>query len=491
MNQQATAQPRPQSQAQPTVRTGLLLLYASGSLGVALSYQAFSAYIQFLYIDILGVRAAWIGLVWALYGLWNAVNDPLAGYWSDRTHTRWGRRIPWIAGLFIPLSISFFLLWYPFGGATVSLSETGLLFYFLAVVLVFDLLWTLVVMNWTALFPEMVPDERQRAAVSGWRQIFSIVGLLIGVALPPLLAGADWSNRSAMALLLAVVTAVSFGLSLLGSRERPEFAADQSPPFTEALRLTLANRDYRAFLAANLLIQYVFLAMAANIPFYAKYVLRIQSDVTVGGLTLSVELQNSLLLATAFIVALIAMPLWIALARRNGAWTTLRACCLFSAAALVYFFFPTTFFGGLGATTLFGLCLAGLLMLGDLLIADVVDVDELQTGVRREGTFFGVNGLVIRLAFVIQGLLTAVVLTVSGYVNPTPGVLYPEQPHTALFGIRLMMAGLPTFALLLAYVVLRYYRLHGERLDAARAQVEALHEEKRARLSRIEPPQTA
>ena len=92
------------------------LLYASGSLGIALSYQAFSAYIQFLYIDTLGVRAVWIGLVWALYGLWNAVNDPLVGYWSDRTRTRWGRRVPWMAGSLLPLLITFYLLWLPGGG---------------------------------------------------------------------------------------------------------------------------------------------------------------------------------------------------------------------------------------------------------------------------------------------------------------------------------------------------------------------------------------
>ncbi|HOU41137.1 MAG TPA: MFS transporter, partial [Promineifilum sp.] len=125
------------------------LLYAAGSLGVALSYQAFSTYIQFLYIDVLGVRAVWIGVVWAIYGVWNAVNDPLSGYWSDRTRTRWGRRVPWIAGSLVPLLITFFLLWFPFGKA-VAWSELTTLFYFLGIVLLFDLFWTVYVMNWTA-----------------------------------------------------------------------------------------------------------------------------------------------------------------------------------------------------------------------------------------------------------------------------------------------------------------------------------------------------
>ncbi len=70
------------------------ILYASGSLGVALSYQAFATYIQFFYIDILGVKASLVGIGWSIYGIWNAVNDPLAGYFSDNTRSRFGRRIP-------------------------------------------------------------------------------------------------------------------------------------------------------------------------------------------------------------------------------------------------------------------------------------------------------------------------------------------------------------------------------------------------------------
>ncbi len=447
-------------------------LYASGSLGVALSYQAFSAYIQFLYIDTLGVRAVWIGLVWSLYGLWNAINDPLAGYWSDRTRTRWGRRVPWIAGSLIPLTITFYLLWLPFGGA--DWSELGLLFYFLLIVLLFDLCWTIFTMNWTSLFPEVAGGEKQRAGVSALREVFSIFGLLVGVALPPLLAGADWSNRGGMAALLTAVTFVSLLLGLLGSKERPEFAVEPSPPFRESVRLTLRNKDFLFFLGANLMIQYVFLAMASSIPFYAKYVLRIQGPVTLGSVTLDPELQNSLLLAAAFLAALPAMALWYALARRYGAWRALRAACLLGAATALYFFFPNTFVAGLLGTTIFGLSLAGLLMLTNPLVADITDEDEVANGSRREGMFFGMNGLIIRFAFVLQGILTAVIFTISGYVNPSEGVLYPAQPDAALFGMRLLTGGAPAIALVIAFALLGGYTLHGRRAEAVRAEAASI-----------------
>jgi glycoside/pentoside/hexuronide:cation symporter, GPH family len=462
-----------------------MILYASGSLAVALSYQSFGTYIQFLYIDILGLPAAWVGISWSIYGLWNAINDPLAGYWSDATRTRWGRRIPWIAGLFIPLSLTFYLLWTP-PEALIG-DGRSLILYFLVTILIFDLLWTIVVMNWTALFPEMIPDEKQRANVSAWRQTFSLVGLIIGVALPPILAGEDWSGRGGMALLLASVTALFFGLSLFGSRERPEFWQDTNPPLKEALRASLANRNFRIFLAANLMVQFVFSALTATVPFYTKYVLLIQSDLTLPGLglTLDVGLQNSLFLGLAFIIALPALPAWAALARRVGAWRALRLSCLLGAGILLLFFWPREFYGGTAVALLFGLNLAGLLMLPDLLIADLVDADELETGARREGVYFGMNGFVIRLAFSIQGIIAGTVLTWSGYAASTPAELYPVQPLAALWGIRLMIGGFPALALLLAYWFLRGYSLHDQRLTQVQSDVAALQARKRGNLEKI------
>ncbi|MCB8952862.1 MAG: MFS transporter [Ardenticatenales bacterium] len=455
-----------------------MILYASGSLAVALSYQSFATYIQFVYIDVLGLAARWVGLAWAIYGVWNAINDPLSGYWSDKTQTRWGRRIPWIAGSFLPLGITFYFLWSPPAGL-VAAKGTGLLLYFLGFVLLFDLFWTIVVMNWTALFPEMVPDDRERAVVSAWRQIFSLIGLLIGVALPPVLAGADWSNRGGMALLLTVVTVVFFALSLLGSRERGVFQQDETLPFGQALRATLANRDFLYFLGANLAIQFIFMMLAATVPFYTKYALNIREPLTLAnGFTLDPELQTSLFLAVAFIMAMPAMPVWTKLAQRWGARVTLQVCCLTTAAALLVFFWAANFYGGILGTAILGINFAGLLMLTDLLIADMVDADELTTGARREGMYFGMNGFVIRFAFTIQGFITGAILTLSGYISPANGDLYPVQPAAAVMGIRWMIAGIPAIAAILACLILLGYSLHGQKLADVQSRVAALHRQK-------------
>ena len=450
------------------------ILYASGSLGVALSYQAFGTYIQFLYIDILGLKASLVGLGWSLYGIWNAVNDPLAGHLSDRTRSRWGRRRPWIAGAFIPLGLFFYLVWVP-PSPLLEDGSTPLFVYFMGTILLFDLLWTIVVMNWSAVFPEMIPDPHERAGVSGWRQLFSVLGLLVGVALPPVLVGADWSGRGSMAILLAVVTSLSFGLALLAIRERPG-GAKQTLGFGRAMLASWRSRAFRWFLVANVHKELIYSLLTATVPFWAKYVLRIQGPVTVRGFSLAPELQNSLLLGTAFIMTLPALPLWTAVARRLGArrgWQLAQAAF---ALAMIAVFLSRDFFQGVASMALAGLGLAGLLVSPDLLISDVIDEDETVTGVRREGMYFGLNGLIIRFAFTLQGLATGLILHATRYVGASPQNLYPVQPEAALLGIRTLMALLPILASLVVIAALQGYPLHGERYRRMREALARIRE---------------
>jgi len=439
------------------------IAYSAGSLGTALSYQAFSTYIQYFYIDILGLAPALFGLAWTVYGIWNAINDPLAGHLSDRTRTRWGRRIPYIAGLTLPLALCFVFLWIPPFRVTTPVAQQTpaepLFIYFLLAVLVFDTLWTFVVLNWTALFPEMYPDEKERAEVSGWRQLFSILGLIVGIALPPMIYGAlGWGP---MAVIFAVITAASLLVSVLGSREEKAFSQEEPLGLLDALKATFGNRSFRYFLLTNLFIQFTFLMLTSTVPFYAEYVLCIG------------EMETSLLLGAAFVVAVPCLYLWTRVAQRYGARQALLLACGVFIIALIPFLFANNFITGVAATSFLGVGLAGLLMLTDLLVADVVDEDELITGRRREGMFFGINGFIIRFAYSMQGIIAGIVLSISGYSKDLT-----VQPPSAVSGIRFLIAVVPILALLIALYGAWRYPLHGQRLAEVKAAVERLHARK-------------
>jgi len=204
-------------------------------------------------------------------------------------------------------------------------------------------------------------------------------------------------------------------------------------------------------------------------------VLLVQAPVQVAGVTLDVGMQNSLILGLAFVMALPGLPVWTAVAKRVGGRRGWQLSQITFGLSMVAMFLARDFYQGAAATALTGLSLAGLLVFPDLLIADVIDEDELNTGARREGMYFGVNGFIIRFAFSIQGLATAAILGLSGYVASTKGVLYPAQPASAILGLRVLTAGLPLLASIIVIACLHLYPLHGWRLLHLRQKQAELH----------------
>lgn len=438
-----------------------MIAYSAGGLTFALTSQCFSTYVQFFYIDVLKLTATWVGVAMVVYGIWNAFNDPLAGHISDRTQTRWGRRIPYIAFGTVPLAACFIFVWTPpsqFGEG----QALWLFVYFFLIILLFDTLWTFVALNWTALFPEMFPDLRQRARVSGLRQFFAIPGLILGIALAPVLYGSlGWSW---MGIIFGIISGIFLFTSLLGSWERPEFRQDKPLNFWNALRITFSNRAFRLFLVINFCIQFAFVMLTATVPFYAKYVLGLD------------DTQTSLMLGATFVTVVPCLYLWTKTTQRFGARRALLAALVVFAVTLFPLLATNSFLQAIIAFICIGVGLAGLLMLTDILVADVVDEDELQTGVRREGMYFGMNGFVIRFAISVQSLLLTQTLNITGY---TPDLLI--QPDSVLLGLRVMMSAVPFIALLVAFLATKAYPLDGSRLAQIKKQVALLHKEKAAR----------
>ncbi|HHY75812.1 MAG TPA: MFS transporter [Firmicutes bacterium] len=435
------------------------IAYSLGNFSAAVLGQTVSTFAIFYYVDVLKVPSAMIMTVMTWYGIWNAINDPLFGQISDKTKTRWGRRIPYILFLTFPLCLSFALLWMPpFPAGEVR----ALYIYYFAVIFVFDGLFTIVVLNWTALFPEMYPDLEDRARVSAIRQVLGILGLILGVALPSALSATiGWK---AMGILFGALSMLTMYVSLWGAKERPEFAEDQGLGFIEALKATYINKSFITYLIPALLIQYTFEGLPAVVPFYTKYVLKMD------------ETQTSVLLGALFIAAIPFAYVWGKLTSKLGPKKSLTIACLAYAAALVPFFFAETFVHGVLTCLALSFGLAGIMVLLDVFIADIADEDELKTGSRREGMYFGVNGFMIRLGISLNALIMGKVLDATGY-DPHLAV----QPESAVMGLRLLMSFIPMAAIALAIIVLRFYPLDGERLAEVKRQIAALHAEKSAR----------
>lgn len=439
------------------MKKGKSILYSSGSFAAAVSGSVFSTYIIFFYVDVLKMPAQVIGLSMGLYGLWNAVNDPLLGQLSDRTRSRWGRRLPYMLFGSVPFALFFTMVWTPpvhlLGGSIPSM-----LAYFIAIVFLYDTLYTLVIINWTALFPEMYKTQEERTGVSVYRQVFGIIGNIAGVALPPILyAAIGWT---AMGIVFGLLTLVFLGLSILGSREARPSSAVSGLSLLESVKATFKNRSFIIYVTAAIFVQFTFVMLQAVMPFYAKYVIGIEG------------FKVSLLLGSIFIMAMLWVHFWGRRANRSGSKKTIIISCTLYGLGLIPFWFAKSFTGAIISAALLGIGLAGLLVLLDVMLSDIVDEDEISTGTRREGMYFGINGFMVRLAISIQSVIMGIVLNASGY---DANLQIGSQPQSALLGIRLLLVAIPALSIAAAVLIYRRYPLYGKRLEEVKEKLRQLH----------------
>lgn len=411
-----------------------MIRYGSGNLAVNILGQAFATFATFYYIDHLGVDPALIGLAMVIHGALNALLNPLVGHLSDRTRTRWGRRLPYITIGMAPLAATFALIWIPLVDGS-----TPRFWYFLIVVLVYDVLHVVVVLNYVALFPEMFVTIAERAKAASWRQLFGIIGMIIGVAAAPLLYQAiGWP---AMGIGFAVVALAFFALSLSGSRERAQ-ASREHFGFLTAVRYTFTNRAFLAYVAGGFLLQVTFALLQAGVPFFTKYALH-QPDAA-----------NTLILGAVFLTAMPMVYVWSRVTTRVGPRKAVLIAIVVYGLGLAPFLVVGSLPLAVATGAAVGAGIAGMMVLLEILLAEVIDDDERRTGLRREGMYMGMNGFIVRWSSSLQAVLLSVVLATSGYRAGAA-----VQPESVVTGVRLLLGGLPLAVLALAFVCFTLYPL--------------------------------
>jgi GPH family glycoside/pentoside/hexuronide:cation symporter len=432
------------------------LLYASGSLAGNVLFQAVAAWLLFFYArpeDGAAVRYVPVGVAGALLAagrLVESFDDPAIGHLSDNFRSRLGRRVPFILFGAPLLAAAFVLLWTP---PVRGVSAWNAVYFFLALQ-VFFLLYTVVRGPFSALLPEIARTSEDRVSVSAWEVLFGAAGAAVGLVVSGLIIEA--AGFVVMGLVLGAVSFASHWLALLGVRGHTlELPPQREPGLIESVRTMVRDDQFLAYQAAFLAFTFAQSALTATLPFLIDILLR-DGDVrleTAGlRLRLSTEGATSLVFAVYIGVVLASVPVLQVLARRFGKRRVFAACLLTTAlympvVAFVGFLpglprFPQVFLLlGLGAT------MAGVFVLPNALLSDVIDRHARLTGRRREATFFGMQGTVQRVGFSLSAVTVGAVLAFLGDS--------PERP----WGVRAMgpIAGLVVLA---GYAVFRrWYRL--------------------------------
>lgn len=412
------------------------IAFGASGFPTQLMAQTFSAFVVYFYVTHLGVEPTWVAAAMIAHGVLNAVLNPVVGALSDRIRTPWGRRIPWIGLGIVPLVVAFALVWMP-----PELPAAGLIVWFLVVVAVYDIAFVVVVLNISALFPEIFRTTEERARGNVPRQIFAILGMVLGTAGAPALYGSiGWPG---MAIVLSAVCLVLLVWSFFGGmieRQVPE-AASEAMRWSDQLKYTFANRAFVPYVLGSLFIQTAIAVILAAIPFYVRYSLG------------APEGEGSLLLGAIFVTAIPSIVLWSAVVRRTSPRTALLWSVAVFGVAMLGFVLPSTVLAAALVGVAVGVGVGGLLQLLEVVLAQIIDEDATRTGHRREGAYFGVNGFVVRGSVVLQAVVAAVVLTASGF----DASLGDAQPEAVDGGIRVMVAVVPMVFAALAWLCFWLY----------------------------------
>lgn len=416
-------------------------------------------------LDVVRLRPAAVAAVFLAAQLADALVDPLIGVLADRTRTRWGRKRAWLLFGAVPLGLVYVAQWVvPPGGPGLLLA------YFLAVSVLLRAAISATSIPHAALTADLTDDYDERTQLQRYRFSFALGGSLVAVALHPVLVGLGGDDVARGHLLSGAVFGLLMALAVLveyrSTYERPAGPpAATRPRLLTELRTCARNRSFLAVTGVFLFSWLGLLFVQNNLLLYVRYAADVEDAFT----TILVVFQLS---AIAF------LGVWSAVAPRAGRkrvyvagialWTVALLALWWAPPGRPLLYHGVAFLVGAGAAVAY--------LIPWSMLPDVVAEDELHTGVRREGTYYGVFVLVQQAGLSLGLAGSNLALEAAGYVNPDLAGGVAVQPGSVATTLRALVSLVPAAFLLLSLPFLAAYPITRARHTATAAALAARHE---------------
>lgn len=354
--------------------------YAVGMFGTSIPINMLTAYAFTFYVLKLGVTTKQFALLAFIYTFIDFTDNPVYGFLSDRTRTRWGRRRPWLV-IGTPLLVLFFVLFFspPSFLEGNSLFVYCLLFYCLA-----GTLDSVINANYGALFPELFRTDGSRAATNALRQAFQLVAMILSIALTPMITSKI--GYQATAIVYGILGGAVILYMSLTSREVKFQEEEEKPRLWDSLKTLLVNKKVWIAGLANAFYSAAMNLVKASVPFFIIYKLKLADSYT------------TYLIGSVLIIGIICVGIWASLVRRYSLIPVWRAALLTMTLAYVPLYFANTLITSILAGSLVGFGFAGVITTMDLVGAKIMDEDTKKHNLRREGFISSTMGVLNRIS---------------------------------------------------------------------------------------------
>ncbi|MGR3503867.1 MFS transporter [Pseudaestuariivita sp.] len=366
---------------------------------------------------VLGVPVETAGLVATLVLVFDIVTDPLVGYLSDRTSTRWGRRAPWMVGGAVLLAGAMVGLF----SAPLDGTPTASLVWVTGFFVLATIGFTMVAIPYGASAGEITQDPRTRSTLTAWRMVFASIGILIGGAVFPGLAK-DLGHATA-ALIAAPLVVLPVWLSVFATRKAPRILVPAQTRFGDTLRLVLANRAFMVLVGCYGVMTLAVALITAGLPFAALYLITDDGSTLLSGAAETLTVL-SLMFATFVVGSILSQAIWVLVSARIGKlWALVVGLSLYIALLLTLFsMLPSanvTLISGM--FVLAGMTNGAYQQIPWAIYPDLMDRTRAQSGEAIEGAFSALWLLGQKVANAIAPLVLGLLLASAGWQETTEG----------------------------------------------------------------------
>lgn len=401
----------------------------------------------------LNVPVGIAGLLTTSVLIFDIITDPIVGYLSDRTHSRWGRRVPWmvigalilsggIIGLFgVPQSLSLLgtIIWV---GGFFALATVG---------------FTMVAIPYGATAGEMTQDPKERSTMMGFRMAFASVGILLGGAVIPQLAGGTRDGHFIAAIYVAPIIILSIWGSLWSTRTAPRILSPSARGFMSTWLLVFKNKPFVILVCLYGIMTLAIALITAGLPFAAIYLIFDSGNSLLSPASSALGIL-SLLFACFVFGSILSQAFWVWMSARLGKVRALIFGLVIYIILLVAIFINLPSVDIMLIAILFvvaGMTNGAYQQIPWAIYPDLMDITRSESGDAIEGAFSAIWLFGQKVANAIAPLILSLILALFGWRESGEG--FTDQVPEALRALQNSITILPAFILALAILGLFYF----------------------------------